>query len=391
MQPLSGAERDQIALWHVLQHSVSGYTRLLAHFGDASAALSSRVVDDWRQLRLHANHLQRLAQYHTPAGQQEFAQRLNILDRYCQAVIFADSADYPDILRHLADAPPMLFIVGDAAVLQRPQIAMVGSRNTSRHGEQIARDFAHHFAQQHWVVTSGLATGVDAAAHQGTLGAGQTIAVIGTGLDMCYPASHQHLWQQIVQHGGTIVSEYLPHTPPARQNFPRRNRLISGLSLGTLVIEAGLKSGSLITAKTAAEQGRQVFAIPGHILASHHQGCHQLIREGATLVDHPQQVIDDLTAYGAPSLESVSGTIHSRASQANAVASSTNESAKPVMITPDVPAHVQPVLDALDWNGLSVDELAQRVGLPVDQLNIALVELELLELCKQHAGRYLRC
>lgn len=388
-------QRDQLILWHIVQHSLSSYNKLVECFGDATSAIAASALTDWQQLKLHANHIERFQLYHRAEGEHDFEQRLQLIKQYCHSVLFKSDEEYPELLRQLDDAPPILFVVGDAALLNQPQIAMVGSRQMSAHGEQIAFDFAQFFAQAGIVVTSGLALGVDAACHRGAMQSGQTIAVIGTGLDMCYPAEHQQLWQQIVEAGGAIMSEFLPKTPPHKANFPRRNRLISGLSLGTVVVEAGIKSGSLITAKTAANQGRQVFAIPGHIYSTFHQGCHQLIREGATLIDHPQQVIEDLSTFRPLNLQP-SVAHPQQFSAMPAMPRMNNSQAKPLAREQSanpkhVPAHVRHVYDALDFVGVDVDALAQRLKMPIQELNIALVELELLDLCQQHGGRYIRC
>lgn len=399
---LTQDEYDQLALWHVVQHSVSSFNKLINHFDSAAAALHQSAMPIWSQLKLHTNHIQRLKKWHEPLGQDQWKQRLDYIARYCQHVVFKASDYYPPILNHITDAPPVLFIAGALDVLYRPQIAMVGSRQPSPHGQNIAYEFAQYFSQQQWVVISGLAWGIDAASHQGALTRGHTIAVIGTGLDQCYPASHHQLWQDIIQQGGAIVSEFLPCTPPAKQNFPRRNRLISGLSLGTLVVEAGLNSGSLITAKIAAEQGKHVFAIPGHIYNASYQGCHQLIREGATLVDHPQQVIEDLTAFRPLDLLAASIKQPEHASpkpnvQMPEVDLSHDQSPAQIMIPSSIettslqiPDHLRSIYTTLDWVGLSFDEIAQSSGFSSSDLSIALVELELLELCIQQHGRYMR-
>ena len=201
--------------------------------------------------------------------------------------------DYPALLRDLPDPPVVLFLRGDPGLLGLPQLAVVGSRSASRQGLQTARDFARHLAEAGLVITSGLAAGIDAAAHQGALEAGTTVAVLGTGLDRVYPARHRELAHRIAE-GGLLVSEYPPGTPPLPQNFPRRNRIIAGLSLGTLVVEATLNSGSLITARLAAEAGREVFAIPGSIHDPRARGCHTLIREGAKLVETGAHVVEEL-------------------------------------------------------------------------------------------------
>ncbi len=202
--------------------------------------------------------------------------------------------DYPTLLAELPDAPPLLFVHGDPGVLSLPQLAIVGSRNPTPGGESTARDFARHLAAAGVTVTSGLALGVDGAAHEGALDAeGVTVAVMGTGLDRVYPARHRDLAHRIAVRGA-LVSEFAPGTPPKGDHFPRRNRIISGLSLGTLVVEAALRSGSLITARLASEQGREVFAIPGSIHNPLARGCHALIRQGAKLVETGQDILDEL-------------------------------------------------------------------------------------------------
>jgi len=205
---------------------------------------------------------------------------------------------YPPLLRELSDGPPLLFIQGSLEALTTPQLAMVGSRNPSSVGAETARDFARHLAGVGLTITSGLALGIDAASHRGALDAqGQTIAVMGTGVDRIYPARHRDLAHAIVAGGGALVSEYPPGTAPLPGNFPRRNRIISGLSLGTLVVEAARQSGSLITARLAGEQGREVFAIPGSIHNPLARGCHQLIRDGARLVESAQDVLVELAPH----------------------------------------------------------------------------------------------
>lgn len=215
---------------------------------------------------------------------------------YCLAL---GDAQYPALLAELEDAPPVLYVAGCLALLDRPQIAVVGSRNAGALGLEQARSFAQALADAGFVVTSGLALGVDAAAHRGALQAkdGRTLAVLGTGLKRLYPRQHQLLASQIVAQGGVLVSEFPLQTPPQAHNFPRRNRIISGLSLGVLVVEATCSSGSLITARLAAEQGREVFAIPGSIQYAGARGCHQLIREGALLVEQVGDILEALQGW----------------------------------------------------------------------------------------------
>ncbi|TVO76960.1 DNA-processing protein DprA [Sedimenticola selenatireducens] len=266
---------------------------------------------------------------------------------------------YPTLLREIDDAPPLLFIQGDPATLNLPQIAIVGSRNPSASGRQTATDFAHFLASAGLAITSGLADGIDGAAHQGALETkGPTLAVTGTGLDRVYPAKHRELAHRIAEQGA-LISELPPGTPPIPANFPRRNRIISGLSLGTLVVEAAQKSGSLITARLATEQGREVFAIPGSIHNPLARGCHALIRQGAKLVETAGDILEELT----PLL----GTAY--------------QSSQPIPQPDPSPrqwdSDYQQLMTALDYDPTPIDQLIQRSGLTADAVSSMLLLLEL--------------
>ncbi len=207
---------------------------------------------------------------------------------------------YPEQLKEIADPPPVLFIRGNPALLSTAQIAVVGSRNPSAPGIRTAEDFANTLSKQGFTITSGLALGIDAAGHRGALKANApTIAVAGTGLDRIYPARHKDLAIEIAA-SGALVSEFPPGTPAKANHFPRRNRIISGLSIGLLVVEAAKQSGSLITARLALEQGREVFAIPGSIHNPLARGCNALIREGAKLVETTQDILEEFNQYNQP-------------------------------------------------------------------------------------------
>ncbi len=207
---------------------------------------------------------------------------------------------YPPLLREISDAPPVLFVEGDPLVLSNPQLAIVGSRNASRAGLELAYEFGRALVQSGLAITSGLALGIDAAAHRGALsGPGPTVAVAGTGLDCVYPLRHRDLARDIAA-SGALISEFPLGTPPIARNFPRRNRIISGLSLGTLVIEAAHRSGSLITARHAMEQGRAVLAVPGSIKSPLSRGCHALIRDGAKLVETLEDILEELVPMHRP-------------------------------------------------------------------------------------------
>jgi len=284
------------------------------------------------------------------------------------------SSHYPERLKCLPDAPLALFVRGDPGLLASPQIAIVGSRNPTRGGIQTTREFAAHFAGNGLTVTSGLALGIDGAAHEGALKAGgPTLAVMATGLDRIYPARHRELAHAIAENGA-LVSEFPPGTAPKPGHFPRRNRIISGLSLGVLVVEAALQSGSLITARLAAEQGREVFAIPGSIHNPLARGCHRLIRQGAKLVETAADVLEEL----APALRS---WIHEETEVA---------AEAPASVAQEDPDY-QNLLNAMGFDPVSIDMLVERTGLPAETLSSMLLLLELRgEVSLQPGGRYLR-
>lgn len=232
---------------------------------------------------------------------QGVEQDLRWLEKENHQLLLLDEPQYPRWLQHTEGKPSLLFVKGNVSCLSEPQLAIVGSRQPSHSGVEIAFKMARHICDAGLLITSGLALGVDAAAHKGALAAQKpTIAVLGCGLDQIYPKRHEVLAEQIVTAGGALVSEYPIGVPPLAEHFPRRNRIISGLSLGTLVVEAALKSGSLITANYALQQGREVFAIPGNILSLGSEGCHYLIQQGAKLVTKGQDILEELSWEDQP-------------------------------------------------------------------------------------------
>ena len=403
---------DELALWFVVQHSVSAYNALTDYFGNATSALRASVPD-WQQLGLHHAHPKKLTQWRQESTlTANFELAIKALNHPHDHVLRIDDICYPKQLKHIADPPPFLFVRGNIQVLSQPQIAIVGSRKTSQTGHQIAEQFALALAQQGFYITSGLAHGIDASAHRGALqaGQGQTLAVMGTGVNLCYPTANGMLYRQIVETGGAVLSEFMPNTPAREYHFPRRNRIVSGLSLGVLVVEAALKSGSLITAQTALEQNRQVFAIPGHIYNEHSRGCHQLIRDGAMLVDEPQQIVDELDlprrwqqqaeadTYAAtptpivinnPEEEVIATTQATQATQA--IISIPVPNASNANTSFEIPAHLQAVYQALDWVGISLDSLVDSVNMDIATLTSQLMEMELLGYAVQQGGLYQRC
>jgi DNA processing protein len=272
-------------------------------------------------------------------------------------IVLCCDPEYPPLLRQMAGAPAALYVQGSVAALSSPQLAMVGSRSPTPSGRATAREFASWFARAGLTVTSGLAVGIDAASHEGALaGGGETIAVYATGLDRVYPAEHAALAQRI-RAQGALVSEFPPRTPPLRGHFPRRNRIIAGLSLGTLVVEAARHSGSLITARHAVEAGREVFAIPGSIHSPLARGCHQLIKTGAKLVEEAADVLSELHF----------------SVRKEAVTVQQPESRNPRALDKEY----EMLLDALGFEPATIDVLVARTHLPGESVASMLLILEL--------------
>jgi len=278
---------------------------------------------------------------------------------------------YPELLAGIAGPPAQLHVVGDPELLHLPALAIVGSRNPTSGGARNAFEFARHLGATGFCIVSGLAQGIDAAAHRGALAAGApTIAFLGHGIDRVYPACNRDLAHEIARRGA-LVSEFPLGTPPNRTLFPQRNRLISGISLGTIVVEAARRSGSLITARLAAEQGREVFAIPGSIHNPLSRGCHQLIRQGAKLVEAADDIVSELAPLVGHLLEEMEAPMPSVESAADA----DEEYAK--------------LLAALGHDPVDVDALVARSGLTIEQVSSMLLILELEgKIEKLSGGRY---
>ena len=280
-------------------------------------------------------------------------------------------AAYPELLAGIPGPPEQLYILGSPEVLHLPALAIVGSRNPTSGGARNAFEFARHLGRTGFCIVSGLAQGIDAAAHRGALAAdAPTVAFLGHGIDRVYPAANHALAREIAERGA-LVSEFPLGTAPNRALFPQRNRLISGMSLGTLVVEAARRSGSLITARLAAEQGREVFAIPGSIHNPLTRGCHQLIRQGAKLVE----AADDIVAELAPLAGHMLQAVDEEAIHPGATGGADEEYVK--------------LLEALGHDPVSSDEIAERSGLTIDQVSSMLLILELEgKIEKLSGGRY---
>ncbi|KUJ71197.1 DNA-processing protein DprA [Thiomicrospira sp. WB1] len=325
--------------------------KILAVFGDLKTALEADRAR-WERLKLLTAHqLDRLLD---PAQSAWQAEARAWQSESGQHLLHYWAEGYPPLLKETADPPWLLYVRGSVDLLSDPQVAMVGARRATQSGQASAASLAQALTEKGLTVTSGLASGIDRAAHEGALKAGQTVAVVATGLDRVYPASNHRLAQAVAAQGA-LVSEYPLGTRPLARHFPARNRIIAGLSHGTLVVEAALKSGSLITAKQALEQGREVFAMPGSIHDPQVKGCHQLIREGAKLVETAEHVLEEL----GPGLHS-------------AVAPPVQTS-----VRADPPESETDLFRWLTYEPCSLDELAQVSGLSVATLQSELLMLEL--------------
>ena len=312
---------------------------------------------------------------------------LRWLDGDRHHLVTLDDDYYPPLLREIPDPPPALFVAGQRDCLLQPQLAIVGSRNATPGGLEHARSFAATLARAGLVITSGLAAGIDGAAHQASLRAGgKTVAVAGTGLDRVYPARHRDLARDIVQNGA-LVSTFPPGVEPRPGNFPARNRVISGMALGTLVIEAGQRSGSLITARLAAEQGREIFAVPGSVHNPLARGCHRLIREGGKLVETAEDVLEDLQ----PLARQLGLALAER------LAREPDQQQEGQLDSAANPPHVQldrdyqHLLDTVGYDPTPVDEIIARSQLTTAAVSSMLLMLELDGYIAAHAGgRYSR-
>ena len=305
-------------------------------------------------------------------------------------IIQISQVTYPILLKQIHNPPPLLFVEGEANVLSQAQLAMVGSRNPTPMGSEMAFQFARYLVTKRLVITSGLAIGIDGASHRGALvGQGRTIGVIGSGLDKIYPSSHINLAKKIIEQGGALVSEFPMGTLPRKEFFPRRNRLISGLSMGVLVVEAALNSGSLITAKCAVDQGREVFAIPGSPHNPLAKGCHQLIKEGAKLVEEAEDILQELLPlskyvnFNNNSNQDVEAEVE--------VEQTTNlfQNRQLNLIGENTPSEVS-LLTQIGFECTPVDTIIERSGLTAEEVSSMLLALELTDKILSVPGGYVR-
>jgi DNA processing protein len=340
-----------------------GFYALLQRFGSAAAALEALP-----SLARRGGRARGLRIYPRAEAERELA----ALDRLGARLVGWSEPDYPALLREIEDAPPLLSLRGRAELLRRPTIAIVGARNASANGKRIARDIAAELGRSGVLVVSGLARGIDAAAHEGALGSG-TVAVLAGGLDVVYPEENRRLHEAIGE-AGVLIAEMAVGTEPQARHFPRRNRIISGLALGVVVVEAAAKSGSLITARFAGEQGREIFAVPGSPLDPRCRGTNDLIRSGATLTESAEDVFDRLSGHLA------GGRL--------------SERERPVFLAPrpeipsdgEVDSARRLVVEHLAPNPVEVDEVLRQCQLSAAVVATVLLELELAGRLERHPG-----
>jgi DNA processing protein len=340
--------------------------QLLEYFGEASAILSAS-----RQQLLQARNIgeETADAISTWEKNVNLAAELKRVDEYgCHVVTQADP-EYPEMLRQIYDPPIVLYVKGQLLPKDKNSVAMVGSRMTTYYGMEVARKLAYQLAYLGVTVVSGGARGIDSAAHQGALsGKGRTIAVLGTGINLVTPPENADLFQRISE-SGAVVTQFPFNRPPDKQTFPIRNRIVAGMTLGTVVVEANLSSGALITANFANEYGRQVFAVPGRIDSPRSKGCHELIKKGAKLCESAEDILTEFEYLFPPS---------------NRPAGVSETGVLPAI---ELSGHEQKIYETLDHEEVSIDEVIQKSGLPSSAVSVALLSLEMKRLIRQLPGK----
>ena len=363
-----------------LENFTAKSQRQLLEYSNSYRTIFERPPSDYpEELRPLLENLQ--DQYQRQTWREKIDNIEQRIDKCSATIISITSDEYPSLLKQTVGAPSLLYLRGNSENLHLPQIAIVGSRRMTRGGETNAFEWSKFLASGGFVITSGLAQGVDGVAHAGALAAmGKTIAVMGTGIDTIYPREHRRLAEKIIDQGGTLVSEFDPGTPPLPTHFPSRNRIISGLSLGVLVVEAAPRSGSLITARLALEQDREVFAIPGSIHNPQSRGCHQIIKQGAHLVERAEDIIHELQAALAGLALLPEQSMPTELGQAPA----------PAADKKNLLADELKLLSVLGFEPVDMDSLAIDGLFSVAELSRLLVSLELKGLVENNSGFYQR-
>ena len=359
--------REALVALNLIEHVGPVRVRqLLEHFGDAPAILKASRQQLLRVRSVGEDTAEAIANWEKTIDLN--AELKRIADSGCRIVIQADP-DYPELLKQIYDPPVVLYVKGELLPKDKNAVAMVGSRMTTHYGIEVARKLAYQLAYVGVTVVSGGARGIDSAAHQGALSAkGRTVAVLGTGINIVTPPENAELFERIAA-SGAVVTQFPFNCPPDKQSFPIRNRIVAGMTLGTVVVEASLTSGALITANFATEYGRQVFAVPGRIDSPRSKGCHELIKKGAKLCESAEDILSEFEylfpASNRPPATAEAGTLP-------AIELSENE---------------QKVYDALDGEELSIDEVIRASGLPSSAVSVGLLSLEMKRLIRQLPGK----
>ena len=341
----------------------------IAARGIDNESLLKGGVSLWQSLKLSASTIA----YFKDPPISVIESCLSWQDKTAGQICLLSDAMYPELLKTIQAPPKVLFLQGRSELLHRPQLAIVGSRNPSHGGCETAEQFAHDLAKLNWVITSGLALGIDAAAHKGALKAnGQTIAVLGSGLNFIYPKRNHALAKDLIENG-LLLSEYPPDTPPLAPYFPARNRIINGLAVGVWVVEASLRSGSLITARHAMEEGRQVYALPGSIHNPLTKGCHYLIKQGAKLVETVEDILEETTGFAA---------WYGAKINQNKVETGAKEI--------NLDKNTQELLNCVDFSPTSFNTIVIRSSLTVTEVSVILMALELKGLIRLQDNGYER-
>ncbi|MCP5347774.1 MAG: DNA-protecting protein DprA [Pseudomonadales bacterium] len=392
MSMLSSRQLQYLQLFHLQGCPHSAYSRLIRLSGSIQA-LHQAVTEDAETLNLDAVLRQVILDSLEPADRlrkpaRDAAAWLDASPGH--SLVCYEDYTYPPLLKQIECPPPLLFVTGDLTLLARPQLAMVGSRKASENGGRVARWLAGELVSAGFCITSGLAAGIDSQAHRGALSAaGKTLAVIGTGIDRIYPPGNRALAAEIEQQGA-LVSEFPLGTPPLAGNFPQRNRLIAGLSLGVIVVEATPRSGSLITARLALEANREVFAVPGSLFNGNSRGCHELIRNGAKLVDSVEAIMEELIVPEFPAGPAVGGQQDKDADAGNSGLPTAEVSRDSQRFDSVLHGDEVRLLELLEVDPCTLDSLTERSGLPIGKVTGVLTSLELRGLLKQAGGRFRR-
>jgi len=359
--------REALVALNLIEHVGPVRVRqLLEHFGNAPAILRASKQQLQQARNIGEETAESIASWEKTINLDAELKRIEEFG--CHIVVQAD-ADYPELLRQIYDPPVVLYVKGKLLPSDKNAVAMVGSRMTTHYGIEVARKLAYQLGYLGVTVVSGGARGIDSAAHQGALSAnGRTIAVLGTGINLVTPPENSELFQRIAANGA-VVTQFAFNRPPDKQSFPIRNRIVAGMTLGTVVVEANLSSGALITANFANEYGRQVFAVPGRIDSPRSKGCHELIKKGAKLCESAEDILSEFE-YLFPASNRLPG------------ASETG-----VLPALELSGNEQKIYDALDHEEVSIDEIIRQSGLPSSAVSVALLNLEMKRLIRQLPGK----